>query len=69
VSLGNTLRLAELVEDRSVLVSESGIQTREDVRKLHSAGVRAVLVGETLMRSQDVVATMRDLFAPIEASS
>lgn len=66
VDLGNTLRLAELVEDRSVLVSESGIQTRADVKKLVDAGVRAALVGETLMRSEDVAGTMRELFAPIE---
>jgi indole-3-glycerol phosphate synthase len=66
VDLGNTLRLAELVEDRSVLVSESGIQTREDVKKLHAAGVRAVLIGETLMRSNDVPGKMRELFEPIK---
>src|SRR6476646_193903 len=41
--LGNTLRMAELVEDRQVLVSESGIDTYDDIRKLQAAGVRAVL--------------------------
>lgn len=66
VDLGTTLRLAELVEDRSVLVSESGIQRREDVRKLHASGVRAVLMGETLMRSRDVTETMQTLFAPVD---
>jgi indole-3-glycerol phosphate synthase len=65
VHLGNTLRLAELVEDRSVLVSESGIRTREDVIKLNGVGVRAVLVGETLMRSENVSETIKELFAPI----
>lgn len=69
VDLGNTLRLAELVEDRSVLVSESGIQNRADVIKLADAGVRAALVGESLMRSKDVAATMREMFAPIEKKS
>lgn len=68
VDLGNTLRLAELVEDRSVLVSESGIQNRQDVVKLHAAGIRAVLIGETLMRSDDVPAKMRELFEPIQSS-
>jgi indole-3-glycerol phosphate synthase len=61
-SLSNTLRMSELVEDRSVLVSESGIRSGEDVVKLSKAGVRSVLVGETLMRSGDVAATMRELF-------
>lgn len=60
--LGTTTRLAELVEDRRVLVSESGIHTRDDVLRLVETDVRAVLVGESLMRSDDIPATMRSLF-------
>ena len=60
--LGTTLRAADLVADKTVLVSESGIATLADVRKLRKAGVRAVLVGETLMRSDDVAATVNELF-------
>lgn len=59
--LGTTLRLAELVEDRSVLVSESGIHQNADVVRLAKAGVAAVLVGESLMRSPDVGAKLREL--------
>src|SRR5207253_3608747 len=59
--LGTTLRMSELVEDRSVLVSESGINTYEDVKKLADAGVSAVLVGESLMRSPDIGAKVREL--------
>jgi indole-3-glycerol phosphate synthase len=61
-SLGTTLRLAELVEDRNVLVSESGIDRFEDIQKLKEAGVRAVLVGESLMRANDIGAKVRELF-------
>jgi indole-3-glycerol phosphate synthase len=61
--LNNTLRMSELVEDRSVLVSESGIRSREDVQKLSKAGVRSVLVGESLMRSGEVAGTIRELFS------
>jgi indole-3-glycerol phosphate synthase len=60
--LGTTLRMAELVEDRSVLVAESGINTRDDVKKLAEAGVRAALVGESLMRSGDIAGKVRELF-------
>jgi indole-3-glycerol phosphate synthase len=60
--LGTTLRMAELVEDRSVLVSESGIDTFEDIKKLQCAGVRAVLVGESLMRSDDIPAKIKSMF-------
>lgn len=65
--LGNTLRMADLVEDRSILVSESGIRTREDILKLAGVGVSAVLVGETLMRAGDPKTTIAELFAPLPA--
>jgi len=64
--LGTTLRATDLIDDKSVLVSESGIATPADVRKLRAAGVRAVLVGETLMRSGDVAATVNELFVLAE---
>jgi indole-3-glycerol phosphate synthase len=60
--LGTTLRMSELVEDRKVLVSESGINTFADIRKLADAGVSAVLVGESLMRSDDIGAKITELF-------
>ena len=56
-------RVAELIDDKDVLVSESGINTREDVKKLADAGVRAVLVGESLMRSDDIAGKIRELFS------
>jgi indole-3-glycerol phosphate synthase len=62
--LGTTLRLSELVADARVLVSESGINTRQDVLKLVDAGVTAALVGESLMRSNDPAAKIAELFAP-----
>ena len=54
--------MAELVEDRSVLVSESGIHAYDDIKKLADAGVGAVLVGESLMRSDDIGAKIKELF-------
>lgn len=61
--LGTTLRLSDLVADRRVLVSESGIETRQDIQKLAAVGVTAVLIGESLMRSEDVAAKIATLFA------
>lgn len=60
--LGNTLRMSDLVEDKQVLVSESGINTFADIQKLAEAGVGAVLVGESLMRSGDIGAKVREMF-------
>ncbi len=62
-SLSTTLRLADLIEDKSVLVSESGISTRDHVAKLADAGVRAMLVGESLMREDNVEQATRLLLA------
>jgi indole-3-glycerol phosphate synthase len=61
--LGTTLRMSELVADRRVLVSESGINSAQDIRKLAEAGVAAVLVGEGLMRSGDIGAKIAEMFA------
>jgi indole-3-glycerol phosphate synthase len=59
--LQHTLRLADMVEDTSVLVSESGIKTADDLAKLRDVGVNIVLVGEHLMRQADPGAALRDL--------
>jgi indole-3-glycerol phosphate synthase len=59
--LNHTLRLVDLVEDRSTLVSESGIRTPEDLQKLRLADVRIVLVGEHLMKQPDPGAALAEL--------
>jgi indole-3-glycerol phosphate synthase len=56
--LEHTLRLRDRVPDECVLVSESGIRTRQDVLRLAAAGVDAILVGETLMASPDIGAAV-----------
>jgi indole-3-glycerol phosphate synthase len=59
--LGTTLRLAEMVEDRRVLVSESGIHSRRDLERLRAVGVRNILVGESLMRAANIEQKVREL--------
>lgn len=53
-SLDNTLGLLKKVPAGCCVVSESGIKTNNDLRKLEAAGVKAVLVGESLMRAPDI---------------
>ena len=60
-SLEHTLQLASQLSPEVCLVSESGIRTRADVLRLEQAGVRAVLVGETLMRAADVGGKLDEL--------
>lgn len=56
-----TERLGSRVPPDRLLVSESGIWTHEDLRRVAAAGARAVLVGESLMRQPDVAAALRKL--------
>jgi indole-3-glycerol phosphate synthase len=50
----HTLRLREQIPPDILIVSESGISTRRDVERLQAAGVGAILVGESLLRSPDI---------------
>ena len=59
--LEHTLRLCRQIPGDRVVVGESGIRTRPDVERLHSAGVRAMLVGESLMARADVGAAVDEL--------
>lgn len=61
INLHITLDLLRDVPDDRLVVSESGIGTREDVVKLQQAGVDAILVGESLMREPDVGRKVKEL--------
>ena len=61
VSLDTTFGLLKDIPDDRTVVSESGIATRDDVVRLQKAGVDAVLVGESLMREQDIGRKVREL--------
>ena len=59
--LEHTLELAQRVPQEVCLVSESGIRNRQDILKLAQAGVSAVLIGETFMRSPDIGVKLDEL--------
>lgn len=63
-NIANTTDLVNLVEDRSILVSESGIKNATNLAHLRYHGVSIVLVGESLMRQQDPGKALSALLRP-----
>ncbi len=61
VDLAVTERLRPLIPENITVVAESGVFTREDARRLRAAGADALLVGESLMKSGDAGAAIREL--------
>lgn len=60
-TLDTTFELLDYMPSDALVVSESGINHREDVERLIEAGVDAILVGEALMRERDIGAKVREL--------
>ncbi len=56
-----TAHLIKLIPDDKIVVSESGISTRDDILALKDQGVDTVLIGETLMKSDDIGKKIREL--------
>lgn len=61
VDLGNSIRLRKLLPESILFIAESGIKTAADIKMLRQAKVNGVLIGETLMQSQDKQAMLAEL--------
>jgi indole-3-glycerol phosphate synthase len=66
--LAHTFRMLDLIEDPRVLVSESGIRTSDDLRRLRDHGINIALVGEHLLREEDPGAALSALLAGLEGN-
>lgn len=60
--IATTEELSSLVPRDRVLVSESGLRTKADLDRMGAAGARRFLIGESLMKQDDVAAAVRDLY-------
>jgi indole-3-glycerol phosphate synthase len=61
VSIENSFRIGPRLPESVVRVSESGIESRDDIDRLRAAGFHAFLIGDRLMREADPGAALRDL--------
>lgn len=64
VDLNTALDIAAVMPAGILRVAESGIHSHEDLKRLQAAGFPAFLVGESLMRQQDVTAATKALLKP-----
>ena len=61
VDLGTVAKLRGYAPDGAVFVSESGIKTNEDMKRVRALGADAVLIGETLMRAENITEELNRL--------
>ncbi|MDR3243284.1 MAG: indole-3-glycerol phosphate synthase TrpC, partial [Elusimicrobiota bacterium] len=61
VDLNNSINLRKLVAPDKIFVSESGIKTKEDIALLSQNNVNAVLIGEQLLRSENITQKLSQL--------
>ncbi len=65
VDLETSFRLKSRIESSSIVVAESGIRSYGEVQRLAAAGINAILVGESLVRSNDVAGKMKELLGSL----
>lgn len=62
IDLNNTLMIKKEIPSDKIVVSESGIKTRDDILRLESAGIDAVLIGTSFMEAKDIGKKIEELF-------
>ncbi len=61
IDLETTARLMPMIPDEKIIVSESGIKSRAEIVKLLTMGINAILIGETLMKNNDIPTKLHEL--------
>jgi len=64
--INQTLKMVPLIPPGKIIVSESGIRTTNDLNRLKKAGIRAFLVGETLLKAPDPGKKLKEFLAELE---
>lgn len=61
IDLATTERLIKLIPSDIPVVSESGLETKDDVRRVRAAGARGILVGTSILRSENPISQIAEL--------
>ncbi|MDI6641000.1 MAG: indole-3-glycerol phosphate synthase TrpC [Elusimicrobiota bacterium] len=61
VDLETTIRLRPKIPDDKIVISESGIKSSQDINRLKEVNINAVLIGETLMRAENIKTKLVEL--------
>ncbi len=61
VSLDVSIELSKFIPDDIIVVGESGISNKEDIKRLNEAGIETFLIGETLMKDKNPGEKLRSL--------
>ena len=62
----NSIDLKKLIPETALIVSESGLKTRQDIEKLEKSGIKAYLIGETFLEAQDIGTKIEELFPQLK---
>ena len=62
IDVNNTFEIKKEIPSDKIIVSESGIKTRDDILRLESAGIDAVLIGTSFMEAEDIGKKIDELF-------
>ncbi|MBT3762049.1 MAG: hypothetical protein HOF89_05645, partial [Candidatus Nitrosopelagicus sp.] len=61
IDLNTTRNILEEFNSSKIIISESGIESQEDIRFLHKCGVKGYLIGTAIMKNEDIEQTVRRL--------
>ena len=69
INLATTETLAPLAPDNAIVICESGLATPQDLNRMSAVGVHCFLIGESLMRADDVARATSELLTPFESEA
>ena len=61
IDLNTTKNILEKSDSTKIIISESGIESKEDIRFLHKCGARGYLIGTAIMKNENIEQTVRGL--------